>query len=115
VIRGRVIGEAEIGEVRRVAERHGALSRAHIARELCALWGWERSNGKPKERACREVLSVLEARGLVSLPVRRFCGNRGRRGSGILASSAERVQGSGFTVQGYRTKSVRDRSQPLNL
>lgn len=78
MIRGRIIGETEIGEVRRIASEYAEGSRARIVRELCLLWDWKQTNGALKLRACYEVLNRLEARGLVELPTRRKQANRAR-------------------------------------
>ncbi|MBW1706651.1 MAG: DUF4338 domain-containing protein, partial [Deltaproteobacteria bacterium] len=75
-IRGRSIIDTDIGLIRSLTEEHGNRSRAFISRKLSESWKWYQANGRLKDRACRDILSVLEAKGLITLPPLRARGNR---------------------------------------
>ena len=75
-IRGRSITDTDIGLIRSLTDEYGNRSRAFISRKLSESWKWYQANGRLKDRACRDILSVLEAKGLITLPPLRARGNR---------------------------------------
>lgn len=68
LIRGRGWSDEDIATMEQFIVAHPDLCRAHIARQLCSLFQWHQSNGQPKERAMRDVLLRLHARGILRLP-----------------------------------------------
>ncbi len=75
-IRGRGITDTDIGLIRSLTDEYGNRSRAFISRKLSESWKWYQANGRLKDRACRDILSVLEAKGLITLPPLSAHGNR---------------------------------------
>ena len=75
-IRGRSITDTDIGLIRSLTDKYGNRSRAFISRKLSESWKWYQANGRLKDRACRNILSVLEAKRLITLPPLRTRGNR---------------------------------------
>ncbi|HEV7738448.1 MAG TPA: Druantia anti-phage system protein DruA [Chlamydiales bacterium] len=66
--RGRQFSDPDIKLIRRLIKRHFREGRTFISVEVCKALDWKQPNGWPKDRACREVLRILEARNLVQLP-----------------------------------------------
>ena len=75
-IRGRSITDTDIGLIRSLTDEYGNRSRAFISKKLSESWKWYQANGRLKDRACRDILSVLEAKGLITLPPLSAQGNR---------------------------------------
>ncbi len=79
IIQGRVIGPAELEQVRRLLAAHPEWSRYRLSRELCQVWDWRSLTGQIKDLAARTLLLKLAQRGWVTLPVcRRPSPNRMR-------------------------------------
>ena len=70
-IRGRDFSRQDIRLISRLVKKHFAKGRTFASIEICKELDWKQPNGWLKERACREVLRVLESRGLVTLPASR--------------------------------------------
>jgi len=79
VIRGRSIGDKELEEIRALVQEYWQKGRAEISRQICHLWEWKQPNGWLKDRACRDMLLMLEQRGLISLPKRKNPGPQGKK------------------------------------
>ena len=75
-IRGRSITDTDIGLIRSLSDEYGSQSRAFISRKLAESWKWYQTNGRLKDRACRDILSALESKELISLPPLSPQGNR---------------------------------------
>jgi hypothetical protein len=71
IIQGRLIGEAEIAQVRLLLSEHGDWSRWRVSQHLARLWEWRSASGQLKDMAARTLLLKLEERGLIVLPTRR--------------------------------------------
>ena len=56
-----------------------SLSLTELARTICELLEWKRSNGRLKNHECRLLLEKLSVAGLVNLPPLRVSGPRGPR------------------------------------
>lgn len=67
-IRGRDFCSREIRLISRLVKKHFTKGRTFASVEICKALDWKQPNGWLKERACRDVLKVLERRGLVRLP-----------------------------------------------
>ena len=79
-IRGRLIADTDIEQVRSLIDKYGNRSRAYISVKLAETWKWYQANGRLKDRACRDILSALESKGLIRLPPLSSKGNRSKIG-----------------------------------
>lgn len=75
---GREFSPADIATIKRLLEQDPALNRAALSRQVCALFGWTKPNGEPKDMSCRVALLRLQAAGLITLPPSRMPGPRRR-------------------------------------
>jgi hypothetical protein len=71
LIQGRLIGSADLAQVREQLALHPDWSRWRLSRELARLWGWRTANGQLKDMAARTLLLKMEQRGWIVLPSRR--------------------------------------------
>ena len=71
VIRGRKITDTDIGLVRALVNQYSNRSRNYISKKLAQRWKWYQPNGRPKDRSCRDILSVLEEKKIIHLPALR--------------------------------------------
>ncbi len=77
---GLIVGPEEIAYIRHFAQCFSGLSRKELTATLCEHLGWLSAAGQPRFGAAAEVLSRLEAVGLVSLPaLRKVFSSPGRR------------------------------------
>ena len=79
-IRGRLIADTDIEQVRSLIEKYGNRSRAYISIKFTETWKWYQANGRLKDRACWDILSALESKGLIRLPPLSPEGNRSKIG-----------------------------------
>jgi SRSO17 transposase len=68
IIRGKRIDEHDLGFIRLLINGHKGKSRYAISKLLAEAWGWYQSNGRLKDRACRDILSFLVREKLIELP-----------------------------------------------
>lgn len=87
--RRRSVSPEDIETIRRIIEAHPGKSRRFISQEVCREWDWRQSNGVLKDMVCRSLLLVLESKGLIKLPPRKFT---------PANPLAERKKPSGVTV-----------------
>ncbi len=73
----RVFSAVELRLVRELVADHGRLSRQELANTLCELLDWRRPRGGLKTWDAKELLAVLDARGLLRLPPLRPTKPRG--------------------------------------
>jgi len=71
VLQGRVIGAAQLQQLRYLLESHMEWSRYRLSVELCLLWEWRAPNGQLKDMAARALLLKLEQQGYLRLPPKR--------------------------------------------
>jgi hypothetical protein len=76
---GRTFTKPEVELMRAVAHDYAGLGITEIARTVCELLEWKRSNGGLKNHECRQLLEHLAAAGVLQLPVLRKLGGRGHR------------------------------------
>ena len=72
LIQGRLIGPADLAQVRDLLAVHPDWSRYRLSRELARLWHWQSASGQLKDMAARSLLLKLEQRGWIALPARRW-------------------------------------------
>ena len=73
---GRPVSAKEWKILREILDSCG-FSRHELASTICEALGWVRPNGRLKARECYEYLNLLEARGLVELPMQNELRGRG--------------------------------------
>lgn len=76
---GRTFAAQEVELMRAVAHDYAGLGVTEIARTICELLEWKRTNGALKNHECRQLLERLQAEGVVRLPALRNLGGRGPR------------------------------------
>lgn len=78
---GREFTAKEVTLIREVVDVCSGLSRFELANTVCELLDWKRPGGGLKMRECRDLLEVLESRGVLTLPAKKTCGNTAPRKS----------------------------------
>ncbi len=68
IIRGRTVTSSDIDLIRFLINKYRRHGRTFISRKLAEAWQWVQANGRLKDRACRDILSVLERRKIIDLP-----------------------------------------------
>jgi hypothetical protein len=86
---GRTFGSHELELMRQTALEFSALGVTEIARTVCELLEWKRRNGGLKNHECRQLLELLAAEGVLTLPDLRKRGGRGPRRADISGPCAE--------------------------
>jgi hypothetical protein len=71
VLQGRLITAADLDQIHTLQATHPTWSRRQISVALSTAWEWRTQAGRLKDMAARTLLGKLEARGLITLPVRR--------------------------------------------
>jgi|SRR4051812_2511006 len=84
-IRGRHFSSADLALIKKLVEDHFEQGRTRASIEICKALGWRQPNGWLKDRACRDVLRMLEQRGELVLPPLKSnpAGNSKRRGASV--------------------------------
>ena len=70
-IQGRRVNAEDLQQIRVLLLEQPTWNRTLLSRQLCHLWGWHTESGQPKDMACRTLLLKLQARQLITLPVRQ--------------------------------------------
>jgi hypothetical protein len=70
-IQGRQISRLEIAEIQTLIQANPRWSRRRLSVDLALRWQWYAPSGQLKDMAARTLLLKLEARGLLTLPLRR--------------------------------------------
>lgn len=73
----RAFSAAELRLVQEIVATHHRLSRQELANTVCELLDWRRPHGGLKTWEAKELLGVLDARGLLRLPPLRATKPRG--------------------------------------
>ena len=111
--RGEELGEERIREVKLLRRQYRGATRRELARQLCQRWDWRQPNGGLSLRACRDLLCLLEERGLIELPAPRPRPGRRRKVTrettcGEASGEApESVGGSEVDLRGVVVRPVR--------
>lgn len=71
IVQGRLIGVAEVEQIRQLLVSHPDWSRRRLSEQLATLWKWRNGAGQLKDMAARTLLLKLEQRGWIRLPPRR--------------------------------------------
>lgn len=83
---GRTFNESELELIRAIIDEDTTGMRTAIARRACEQLGWYRADGKAKTSNMGQVLTAMEADGLIELPARRT-GTRSMRAKPIEHTS----------------------------
>jgi len=70
--RRRSVTPEDVEIIRGIIEAHPGKSRRFISQEVCREWDWRQPNGVLKDMVCRSLLLLLESKGLIKLPARKF-------------------------------------------
>ena len=70
--RRRSVTLQDIVTVRRIISAHTGKSRRFISQEVCRAWDWRQANGVLKDMVCRGLLLLLESKGFIKLPAKKF-------------------------------------------
>lgn len=70
--RRRSVSRKDVATIKKIIASHPEKSRRFISQELCRQWDWRQANGVLKDMVCRSLLLLLESKGLISLPPRKF-------------------------------------------
>jgi hypothetical protein len=70
--RRRSVTPEDVATIRRIIEAHPGKSRRFISQEVCREWDWRQPNGVLKDMVCRSLLLLLESKGFIKLPARKF-------------------------------------------
>ncbi|HSQ86405.1 MAG TPA: Druantia anti-phage system protein DruA [Desulfobacterales bacterium] len=70
--RKRSVSMQDIATIRKIIESHPDKSRRFISQEVCRTWNWRQPNGVLKDMVCRSLLLLLESKGYIKLPARKF-------------------------------------------
>ena len=77
---GLIAGPEEIAHIRHVRQRFSRLSRKELTATVCEHLGWLSAAGQPRFGAAAEVLSRLQATGVIDLPsVRKELSHPGKQ------------------------------------
>ena len=116
VFKGRVFTVRDLELIREIVGSYGHLGRQELAQTIAALLEWERANGSPKWRECRDLLDKLEGDGLVVLPELRQGRPRGSRTKVPMSPRGEpgrELEGSVRDVGPVRLSLVREEDERL--
>lgn len=69
--RTRSFTKQDIAAIRGVIASHPSGSGRFISQEVCRELNWRQTNGLLKDMVCRSFLLLLEAKGLIILPLRK--------------------------------------------
>jgi hypothetical protein len=70
--RRRSVTRKDIATISRIIASHPDKSRRFISQEVCRRWDWRQPNGVLKDMVCRSLLLLLESKGFIKLPARKF-------------------------------------------
>ena len=70
--RRRSVSRKDVATIKKIIASHPEKSRRFISQEVCRQWDWRQANGVLKDMVCRSLLLLLESKGLIKLPPRKF-------------------------------------------
>lgn len=86
---GREFTVEEVEMIREIVDTCGGISWNELAHTVCELLDWRRPGGGLKTRECRDLLTLLEGKGILRLPEKRSAGKTGPRKSKAKAPCQE--------------------------
>ena len=99
--------------MREITRDYNALGITEIARTVCELLDWKRTNGRLKDQECRQLLERLRDQGWLTLPAVRNSGPRGPRQIQLSEASAPQatLEGSAGEFAPLELRVVESRSE----
>lgn len=116
IFKGRTFTEADLSLVRELIDSYFHLGRQELAQTIAAVLEWERANGSPKWRECRDLLEKLADDRLVKLPELRRGRPRGsktRVPNSAAGEPGEELVGSARDIAPVELSLVRTESDRL--
>ena len=107
VFSGRAFSPEDIETIIWVTRTYPKLSRTEMASTVCELIGWVTPAGKPKRLQCAAYLDLLEANGLIELPVSKAVKRTGGN-SGPMLTCANHTRPADITECGAITLELAD-------
>jgi Druantia protein DruA len=71
-LRGRVFSVEELATIKWIVDSSPGESRSALSMRICEALDWRQTNGRLKDRSCRDALAKLHERGFLQLPPRRL-------------------------------------------
>ncbi|WP_373497880.1 DUF4338 domain-containing protein [Desulfococcus sp.] len=113
---GRDFTADELLLIQDVVATCGGISRCELALTVCELLAWKRPGGGLKARECKDLLELLEGKGILKLPEKKRTGKNGPQKSIAEAACEEpfsRLAGSvedfgSLDVERVETREQRD-------
>ncbi len=78
---GRIFKANEVSLIQEVVNTCSGISRRELAHTVCELLEWKRPGGGLKARECRDLLEILEDKGILKLPKKKRSGWNGSQKS----------------------------------
>ncbi len=72
---GRNFSADDLLMITEIVTTCGGISRNELAHTVCELLDWKRPNGGLKARECKDLLELLENKGILELPEKKQTGN----------------------------------------
>lgn len=116
VFKSRTFTGADVRLICEIVDSYSHLGRYELAQTMAAVLEWERPNGSPKWRECRDLLEKLAADGLLTLPELRQGRPRGSETSVPISARGERggeLEGSVRDVAPVRLSLVEEEDDRL--
>lgn len=118
---GREYTATEVSLIQEVVDTCPGLSRFELTNTVCERLPWKRPGGGLKMRECRDLLEVLENRGVLTLPAKKSGGNTALRKSRAPAPGGQAYSGLCGSVEAFAplavepvtTQTQRDRFRDL--
>ena len=92
VFKGRTFTAADFGIIREIVGTYANLGRQELAQTIAELLEWQRPNGSPKWRECRDLLDKLSGSGFLKLPELQKTKPRGSKTRVPISPRGERGQ-----------------------
>jgi len=80
-IRGREFTAKDIATIKQILSQNPKGSSRSQSKEICEVLNWRQANGILKDRACREVMLRMHAKGLIDCPPIRLKRRNKKSGS----------------------------------
>jgi len=62
------VTEELVEQIKNLIETNPDWNRSKISRQLCEIWDWRMPNGQIKDISCRDMLRILDRKGIIALP-----------------------------------------------
>lgn len=100
--------------IQEVVSTCGGISRHELAHTVCELLGWKRPKGGLKARECKDLLELLDTKGILKLPEKKqtvHCGPKKLKKAATSNEPYSRLSGSVEEFAPLDIERVRSREQ----